>query len=60
LQQNGELTCEANQLSMRFHSCAESCSQVEFLTAPGIERTVMQARDEQQLAMQTRAPDASG
>ncbi len=50
LQQNGEPTCEANQLSMRFHSCAEAYSQEELLTAPGIERTAMQARDEQRVA----------
>jgi uncharacterized protein YdeI (YjbR/CyaY-like superfamily) len=45
LQQNGESTCEANQLSMRFQSCAEAYSQEELLTAP-----VMQARDEQRAA----------
>jgi len=56
LQQNGEPTCEANQLSMRFHSCAEAYSQEELFTAPGIERTVMQGRDEQRAA---GYPDAS-
>jgi len=48
--------CEANQLSMRFHSCAEAYSQEELFTAPGIERTVMQGRDEQRAA---GYPDAS-
>jgi hypothetical protein len=58
LQQNGEPTCEANQLSIFFDSCAEAYSQEELLTAPGIERTVRQGTNSGPLVMQTRASDA--